>query len=304
MWRRVRGTQSSIHSSRSFPLNRVDCITFILGARATLPSVAWLPSILFTMPQRLLHEPCPVFVAVYDRSKIGNRRRTWGSSFRCCQCHVGEFRVGINDFYVCGKQSLRAIAGEQNKSHCFGLRLSIEFISKIYWKKYSYEGANMISWLSQTWSKLHCEFILENGLNPFGWQQGNFGMCHHHRIRHYRYYFFLLMYLWFITVLMIIIKNFRWTAVRVHGAHTYCYSFALSVIVYSGSTHVVRLSSTCCLRLLCSKPNHRFAPNLSLFLSRIKPIHLYHMLADCAAWAKEPKRYLQKFPTNKFDSIH
>lgn len=130
-------------------------------------------------------------------------------------------------------------------------------------------------------------------------------MCHARRIRHYQcgvygVFFslhFVLMYLWFMKVLMIIIRTLvRWTVVRVCCAHiAVC---CAEWLLYVGSTHIRPPSCTCCLCSHCSKLSHRFAPNLVLFLFHRRPIELYHMLFYRVTGAKESKRYSRKFPTN------
>lgn len=81
---RLRGKQSSsIHSSHSCPLE----LCLLHHFHASLSYVAecgWL-SRLFAMPQRMLYEPCHLFIAVQNRSKIGDSRRSWGSRHKCCQ---------------------------------------------------------------------------------------------------------------------------------------------------------------------------------------------------------------------------
>lgn len=128
-------------------------------------------------------------------------------------------------------------------------------------------------------------------------------MCHAHaEIRHYRCCF-SLVYLWFIKVLMIIIRTLvRWTAVRVCLC-THCCLLRWVIILYIGSTHIG--PCTCCLCSHSDKLIHRFAPNFVLFLSRRIPIELYHMLFYRVTGVKESNRYIHIYFLRKaFDSFN
>lgn len=150
--------------------------------------------------------------------------------------------------------------------------------------------------------------LLENVMNLFGWQQGNRSMCHHHCqavIIDILLSSFFLMCLWFIKVLMIIIKSLVRSIVWCVCICTHCRSIRSHIVinVNVGSARIACVLCTCRLCLLRSKLIHQFASNLWLFLFHLRTNQLYHMFAIRQISAKKTKRCSQKFPTNKFDSF-